>query len=133
MLGGRELMLSPLTDRQHVELDRWVGGQIIKAASMSVAADDPLWDQVVALAMRESVTATWSRSGAVRTRAGYCRLIWEMSRIRTAPSPTEGEISSLLKNSTPEEQKLINAIFFKQNYPVKREAPAGAENPPTPA
>jgi hypothetical protein len=133
VLGGRELTVSALTDRQHVELDRWVGGQIIKAAAMSLPDDDPMWERVVALAMKESVTATWSRSGALRTKHGYARLIWEMSRIRTAPSPTEDEIRLLLRQATVAEQKLLNQVFWKQNYPVRREAAEGDANPQEPA
>jgi hypothetical protein len=133
VLGGRELTVSALTDRQHVELDRWVGGQIIKAAAMSLPDDDPMWERVVALAMKESVTATWSRSGALRTKYGYARLIWEMSRIRTAPSPTEDEIRLLLRQATVAEQKLLNQVFWKQNYPVRREAAEGDANPQEPA
>jgi len=133
MLGGRELIVSALSDRQHVALDRWAGGQVIAAAAQSVAADDPLWDQVVALAMRESVTVTWRNSGAIQTRSGYVRLIWEMSRQATAPSPTEADISDLIRKSTPEEQRILNAVFFKQNYPVKREVAEGQANPQAPA
>lgn len=133
MLGGRELIVSALTDRQHVALDRWAGGQAIAAAAQALPPGDPLWDQVVAAASREAVTITWANSGAIRTRAGYVRLIWEMSRTATSPSPTEGEISDLLRKSTPEEQKLINAAFFRQNYPVKREVAEGGQNPPEPA
>ncbi len=133
MLGGRELIVSALSDRQHVALDRWAGGQMIAATALSLPGDDPLWEDVVALAMKESVRLTWRNSGALHTRAGYVRLIWEMSRIRTAPSPTEEEIGDLLRNSTTEEQKLLNATYFKQNHPVKREAAEGTANPPNPA
>lgn len=116
LLSGQELMLSPLIDRQHIALDQWAQSEMIDAARRSVPdGDEKLWDRVVGLAMRESMSVTWYKSGVMRTRAGYARLVWES--LRTAqPKLALAEVIDLIAGASEPEVRKLNETFMRLNY-----------------
>jgi len=129
-LAGRTLTIGALSDRQHVELDRWVGSQMIRAAARSLPEDDPLWDRVVAVATAEAINADWQGNHASRGDEGYAHIIFVSVKDKAV---TEAEVSALLREATRAEKKLLNDAFMRLNYPIKREVAEGDSNPHAPA
>jgi len=114
-LAGERLVISTLTDGQHIALDQWAQSQMIDNARRSVeGASAEEWERVVAVALHESLSVTWSSSRIMRTGRGYARLIWESCRTTTAQL-TEQRTRELVSTATFEEKQALNVAFRRVN------------------
>jgi hypothetical protein len=125
-LAGETVLMKQLTDGQHIKLDHWAQARMIDAARRSVPddlVDTPMWDRVVGVAIKESVTCTWSRSGAMKSRQGYAYMM------SVACDVSEAKMLQLLSDATKSEIRALNEAFMRLNYSPKETASA---NPPEP-
>jgi hypothetical protein len=85
-LGGKEYLMSPLSDRDIEELDQWLKSKVIQMAIDAIPqnASDQICRSVLDSANRVAMEISWmSPEGArqMRTLDGMARLFWQSIKI----------------------------------------------------
>jgi len=129
-LGGKEYQLSPLSDKDTVELDNWLKAEFIRVARSSLSADSSREerDETLRVAMQESQGMSWlSGAGArtMRTIDGVARVLWQGLK-RLHPELTHDDVRRLLVDA--ETVRYVNEEFRELNVgdAARRVTPKGS-------
>ena len=93
---GTTYTMSPLTDRDIVELDEWVKHEYIRIVRSTLPQDVPQAerDRQMSLAYRQAMALTWLNGDGARliaTVSGMSRLVWQAIKKRH-PDVTEDDL-----------------------------------------
>lgn len=129
--NGKELRMSPLTDRDIAELDQWVQARLIQNARKSLPPDATQADrdETLRLAMQESLTVSWLTGVGAKmmlTVDGIARLAWQGVH-KNHPDITLDQLQTLMFKE--ENVKRAYAAFKRANPP----ASGPVKGPPRPA
>ena len=135
-LGGAEFLLSPLTDGDVVELDRWVQSECVAAARASVPeeASQSEYDRVVGAACKAAVglcSSFGEGRKALLTERGYARLTWTGLRAKH-PGLTEQRVRALIKGTSREERLALVEAYQRVNNLVASAKQGNGPDPPAP-
>ncbi len=135
-LGGQQFKLSPLTDGDIVELDRWVQAECISAAQACVSenASQADYDRVVGAACKASIglcSSFGEGRRALLTDRGYARLTWTGLR-SLSPTLTEQKVRLLLKSATVAERRALVTAYQVVNGLLPQNGQEAKPDPPGP-
>lgn len=104
ILGGQEFLLSPMTDADVGEMDRWIRDQFIGMVRDSIPADASVADRQAELALgyREAAglsMLTGTGAKLANSLTGWARIIWIGLRARH-PEMTPAKVFSMLLNAS---------------------------------
>lgn len=117
----------PLTERDMVELDGWVRGQFVRMARASLSDEEigsRAWDATMRIAMRDSLSLTWSRRPGVllflRSDDGLAKLL-----VQGRSDVTRDEVLGLFKTSRDKVTALEEFLRINGMRMEGAEQPAG--------
>lgn len=139
-LGDKEYLLSPLTDRDDLELTDYVRQRYIRNArewSRSMAKQDR--DEIMSVALRTASSLTWRSpdgQAILSTPEGLARLAWQGIRGNHAGVTPEKLLEQILAD--PQDAHNVADAFRRANAPADKGAAEGSdptrsqtEQPPT--
>lgn len=126
-IGDKEFMMSPLTDRDIVELDLWVQAKYVQIARES-ARDENLQERnrIEELATKTAASLTWMHGTGAQILAsvdGMARLVWQAVR-KNHPSVSLSELRALMFSE--ENIKAAQEAFAKANKVPRQSVKKGA-------
>lgn len=128
-LGGEELLVNRLTDRDISELNEWVRAEFIKMARLSLSGitDKLEREETLRLAMSEAAGISWmSGRGAqmMATPDGLARIIWQGCKDNHPTFPYEFVRSLMMK---PGAVQVVRDSLQK----IRPKAPGSSNGKPT--